>query len=63
MEDYWPKTATAYIYSDKEAMWDIGKKLKLKGEALSLFRHALCELTVTISVSPNGTYNIVEVKE
>lgn len=59
----WPKRAIAYIHSDKESMWEKGEKLGLKGEAISLFRHALCEVTVDIDVNQDGTYTIVSVKE
>lgn len=58
----WPKTITAYAHGDKDGMWDIGEKLGLTGEALSLFRHALCEIKCTMSVNADGTYKIIEVK-
>lgn len=59
----WPKRAIAYLHGDKETMWEKGEKLGLTGEAIMLFRHALCEVTVEIDVNEDGTYKIVSVKE
>lgn len=59
----WPKTVTAYAHSSKESMWDEGEKLGLKGEALSLFKHAIGEVEFKLSVNEDGTYTILEMKE
>lgn len=59
----WPKRTTAFIHSDEESMRDKGKNLGLSGEPLSLFRHALMEVTVEIDVNEDGTYKIVSFEE
>lgn len=58
----WPKRITAHVYGSKETMWQLGEDIGLRGDALDLFRHALCEVQCTISVNADGTYQILEVK-
>ena len=54
--------ATIYLHSDKDSMYEKGMKLGLSGEALSMFKYACCEVTVTIEVDPaTGFASIVEV--
>lgn len=59
----WPKRIKMYVHGDKESAWAKGEELGLTGEALSLFRHALMEITVEIDVSEDGTYTIISFKE
>lgn len=58
----WPKPVTAYVHGSKEGMYDIGHGLGLRGESLQLFKYALCEVQVHMSVNRDGTYTIIEVK-
>ena len=41
-----------YLHSDKETMWELGERLGLKGDALSMFRHALTEVEIELIVDP-----------
>ena len=59
----WPKVVTAYLHGDKEQMGELADELGLRGENRNLFRCALHELVVTLSVNENGTYKIVGVSE
>lgn len=53
---------TCYLHSDKETMWELGEKLGLKGEAVMMFRHALCEVKIEMDVDPTtGSATIVKV--
>lgn len=58
----WPRTVTAYARGDRLGMANIGEKLGLTGEPLSLFSYALSEVQIKMSVNADGTYEILEVK-
>jgi hypothetical protein len=55
----WPKRTAIVVHSDKEAMWTLGEKLGLQGEALMLFRHALAELAIPVMVAEDGTVTML----
>ncbi len=44
------KHITAYLHSNKEAMYELGKESGLKGEALEYFMYALYEVRVDLEV-------------
>jgi hypothetical protein len=53
-----------YLHSNKDNNWEIGKKLGLEGEALSLFRFALCEVELEVEVDTNtGNAKILKIIE
>lgn len=53
-----------YLHGDKDSAWEIGKKLKLKGEALKNFMYALYEVEFLLEVdTKTGEYKILKVKE
>ena len=54
----WPKTFDVYLHADRESMYEFGMKHGLHSDALRLFRHALTEVTVTLSVNEDGTYKV-----
>lgn len=58
-----PKRHLVHLSADRERMYEIGERLGLSGEALSLFRHALCEVVVIIDVNEDGTYKLMHVEE
>lgn len=62
MSDF-PKRHLVHLHSDRDRMYEIGERIGLSGEALSLFRHALCEITVIIDVNEDGTYKLIHVEE
>lgn len=55
----WPKRAAIFVHSDKEALWALGEKLGLQGEALMLFRHAFAELAIPVMVAEDGTVTML----
>ena len=55
--------ATVYLHSNKESMWDLGVKLGLTSEALSLFKYACCEVKVELEVAADGNAVIVAVDD
>ena len=58
------KNTEIYVHADGDSVWQIGKKLKIKGEALSQFGSALCEIRVTIEVETRtGKYKIINFEE
>lgn len=59
----WPKTVHMYVHGDTEQTWEIGEKLGLAGEALSLFGHALDEYKLTFSVQENGAVDVIAVDD
>lgn len=59
----WPKQATIYLHSDKEHTYDVGDNLNLSDDAVSLFRHCLMELEVSVLVNEDGTYQINGLKD
>lgn len=63
MSATWPKTAEVYVHGSKENMWDIGTELGLDGEALNLFRYALYEVAIEISVNRDGAYKVLSIKD
>ncbi len=44
------KHITAYLHSNKETMYDLGKKAGLEGQALEYFMYALYEVRVDLMV-------------
>lgn len=42
--------ATLYIHADREQTYEVGRKLGLTGEALSMFSHACCEVKAELDV-------------
>lgn len=41
---------TVYVHGSDETMWDLGEKLGLKGEVLSMFSHAADEFKLGLEV-------------
>lgn len=53
-----------YLHGDKESAYEVGEKLKLKGEALKTFAYALYEVEFLLEVdTKTGKYKILKVKE
>ena len=52
---------TCYVHSTKESMWEKGEQIGLQGEALDLFKYALCEVEFVLDVKKDGTYEILSV--
>lgn len=53
---------TVYVHASEDNMWDHGEALGLTGEALSLFRHACCEVALELEVDPEtGEATIISV--
>ena len=42
-----------YLHGSKDSNWELGEKLGLNGEALSMFSHALSEVQVAAEVDEN----------
>lgn len=45
------KRTLAYAHSDKDTMWAVGESLKLEGDAVRMFSHALCEVKFELDVN------------
>jgi len=57
----WPKRFKASIHSDQFIMLSHGERLGLSGEALGLFKHALCRVEFEIEVQDDGKFRILTV--
>ncbi len=56
------ETVIVYLHADRENMWNIGEKLKLKGDVLKMFSFAACEVKIKLEVNTEtGEATIVEV--
>ena len=56
------KKVKVFIHSNKDEMYETGKKLGLTGQALAKFKYALMEIPVDIEVNPlDGSYVIKRV--
>ena len=54
---------SCYLHSDKDTMYELGRKLGLTGEALSQFKYACCEVKVDIIVDTrDGLAHITQVE-
>ena len=53
-DDNWPKKITLHFTRTKEANYNEGKTLGLKGQALHLFTF-LCEIGIVIEVDKDGS--------
>lgn len=47
------KTCTVYLHANKEEMSELGKEIGFEGEVLAMFRHALTEVEIEISIDEN----------
>lgn len=55
-------TGKCYLHASKESMWDLGEKLGLTGEALSMFKHGFCEVEVEFEADKTtGDVSLVSV--
>jgi len=57
----WPKTVKTYVKGSKEAGYDLGEQLGLKGESLKQFTYLNYEVELTIRVQKDGSYVITHV--
>lgn len=56
--------ATTYVHGNKETLWELGEKLGLSGDALSMFRHACDEIKIGLRVDlDTGLAEIVSVDD
>lgn len=57
-----PKTVDIYASADQDSNWNLGEKLGLTGEALSLFSFSGCEVKLTMELdAETGSTTIVAV--
>jgi len=56
----WPKKIVVYLHQDKDSNWEYGSKLKLSEKSMQVFKYALMETPVLLSVNKDGTYEVLE---
>lgn len=52
-----------WLHASMDSMWDLGEKLGLKDEALSMFKHGFCEVEMEFETdTETGEVSMVAVK-
>lgn len=62
-KEEWPRSVNVYIHREKEANFQTAEKIGLSDEATDTFKYALSEVTVTLKISEDGSYEIIKFTE